>query len=422
MAEGIEVRHSKACRSRKGGKCDCNPTYRAHLWDGRNERRVRKTCRTRTEAKQWRRDAAAAIAHAEVVITDRSPRLRVALDELLEGMKSGRVLTRSGDPYKPGTVRTYRYAVNDVWVPELGHLRVSEVTRSDVQCVIDDMRVAGASPSTIANTLDPLRVLFRRAARDDIPTRDPTKMLELPAVRSAVRDISAADNADELLTPLWELERVLWATALFAGLRRGELRALRWKDVDLENGKIKVRLSWDDVAGEQSPKTASGARELPLTSALRRELAAWRLRRGGPPADDLVFGEGQTRPFPTSSVDRDAKCAWRDARRERLDELEQELAGATRKADRERVTRELERERSRKWGMTLHAARHAYASTIIDAGLSAVAVKTYMGHSSITTTIDLYGHLFPSTLLADTERLDAHHEARRGTMAGQSGA
>jgi integrase len=59
-------------------------------------------------------------------------------------------------------------------------------------------------------------------------------------------------------------DRALWATAIYAGLRRGELRALRREDVDLATGVIHVRRGWDGVKGEIAPKSAQGRRRVPI--------------------------------------------------------------------------------------------------------------------------------------------------------------
>jgi integrase len=375
MSAGVYVRHMRACGSHAGARCNCRPSYQAAVWDNDAGKLIRKTFPTLSAAKRWRRDAMTDVGRGHLQATADVPAVGVALDELVAGMQDGIVLTRSGTAYKPATIRTYQLAIREVWKPKLGKVRLSDVRRRDVQAVVDELRVAGRKASTIANALDPLRVVFRRAVRSELVTRDPTKELDLPAVRSAPRDIRPADDPDALLAPLKPLERALWATALFAGLRRGELRALRWAEVDFDAGLLRVRRSWDEIEGEQEPKTAASVRDVPLTATLRRELAAWRLRSGR--GDGLVFGAGESEPFALSSVDRHAKAAWPN------DE-----------------------------GMTLHAARHAYASTLIAAGVSPKAVQTYMGHTSITTTFDLYGHLFPSSVLADVERIDAFHADR----------
>ena len=61
-------------------------------------------------------------------------------------------------------------------------------------------------------------------------------------------------------------DRAFWATAIYAGLRRGELLALRWEDVDLASGVIHVRRGWDTIKGEIEPKSrqaAAGCRSPP---------------------------------------------------------------------------------------------------------------------------------------------------------------
>jgi hypothetical protein len=59
--EGIDVRHSKRCRSRGGGGCDCAPTFQAHVWSNRERKRIRKTFPTLSGAKAWRREAQVAL-------------------------------------------------------------------------------------------------------------------------------------------------------------------------------------------------------------------------------------------------------------------------------------------------------------------------------------------------------------------------
>ena len=65
----------------------------------------------------------------------------------------------------------------------------------------------------------------------------------------------------EVLEPA---DQAVWATALYAGLRRGEIRGLRAKDVDFDAGVIRVEQSWDDQAGPVEPKSRAGVRRVPL--------------------------------------------------------------------------------------------------------------------------------------------------------------
>jgi integrase len=163
-------------------------------------------------------------------------------------------------------------------------MRVTEVRRADVQDYVDRLRKNGLSASTIANKLDPIRVIFRRALQRDEMSVDPTEGLVLPAVRGRRERIADRAEAATLIAALPDGERAFWAVAIYGGLRRGELRALRWTDVDLdaEPAVIHVRRTWDDVEGEVEVKTEAGYGVVPLTEYLRQLLVAHRAstRRG----------------------------------------------------------------------------------------------------------------------------------------------
>jgi len=109
---------------------------------------------------------------------------------------------------------------------------------------------------------------------------NPTTGLELPAVRGRRDRIASPTEAAELIEALPEHDRALWATALYAGLRRGELMALRWEDVDLQKNLITVARSWDVKAGPIEPKSHAGRRSVPIAGVLREHLIAYQLRSG----------------------------------------------------------------------------------------------------------------------------------------------
>jgi integrase len=239
-------------------------------------------------------------------------------------------------------------------------MRLAEVTRPDVQTIVDRLTRSGANASTVRNALMPLRAICRRAyARGDI-LDNPTRGLELPAVRGRRDRIAEPREATALLAALEPRDRALWATAFYAGLRRGELPALRWSDVDLAFGVIRVQRSWDRVAGELTPKSEAGDRVVPLPAALRVH------RADHTPGDenDPVFGRSANVPFEPWTIGERARRAWRAAG---LDPI------------------------------TLHECRHTYASLMIAAGVNAKALQTFMGHASITVTLDRYGKLFPGS-------------------------
>ncbi len=166
------------------------------------------------------------------------------------------------------------------------------------------------------NKLDPIRVIFRRALkRDEIPI-DPTDGLELPAVRGRRERIADRTEAAELIVALPSSEQAFWATAVYGGLRRGELRALRWTDVELDAvpGLIHVRRTWDDVEGEVEVKTDAGLAGRSgdgRTAAAPGRSRATTSRSGS----DLVFGRTAADPFIPVDGSEAARCVRGAGRR-----------------------------------------------------------------------------------------------------------
>ncbi len=241
-----------------------------------------------------------------------------------------------------------------------------------VQDFVDRLVARGLAPSTVRNSILPLRAIFRRAVARSEVVQNPTLGLSLPA------GIARPEEARRLIATVPAGDRALWATAPYAGLRRGELQALRWADVDLDAGLIRVERSWDPKAGPIEPKSHAGRRRVPLVRPLRTELAAHRLRQGGG-GEGLVLGTGE-RPFASGAAARRAREAW--------------------------AAKALE-------PIGLHECRHTYASFMIAAGVNAKALATYMGHSSITITLDRYGHLMPGSEAEAAGLLESYLERGR---------
>ncbi len=370
---GIEVRHKKACASRNGVRCNCQPTYQASVWSTRESKRIRKTFPTLAEARAWRSETQTGVQRG----TLRPPAhttVREAAEDLVAGMKSGRVRTRSGDVYKPSAIRSYEAALRDHIVPRIGRTRLGEVQHRDVQRIADDLLAEGRDPSTIRNALMPLRVIFRRAVEDGDCAVNPCTHLRLPAVRGRRERIASPDEAQRLLAALPERDRPIWATALYAGLRRGELMALRWEDVDLAASVMRVERAYDDKSRvEIEPKSRAGRRTVPIVGALRDVLAE---HKAGQRRDwGIVFSSDGETPFQPSSVWRRARTAWK---------------------------------RKGFQPIGLHEARHTFASVLIAAGVNAKAITAYMGHASIQTTYDLYGKLMPGSESEAAALVDAY--------------
>lgn len=242
MAAGVRQRHYLKCNRK--GRCGC--PWQASVFSTRDGKKIRKAFPTRAAAKAWREDKLGAVKRGGL----RAPTtttLREASTELLAGMCDGSIPTRTGARYKPATIRGYDEALTLRILPELGRKRLSDIERGDLQDLADRLTGQELSASTVQNTLDPLRVIYRRAIRRNLVSVDPTEGLELRRPRGRRDRIASPEEATSLLAALPDGERAVWATAFYAGLRRGELRALRWSDVDVAAKVIHVQRGWDAV-------------------------------------------------------------------------------------------------------------------------------------------------------------------------------
>jgi integrase len=279
---------------------------------------------------------------------------------------------------------------------------MSDIERPDLQKLV--FQVQGErSPSNVHACINAARVLWRDfdliTGRANTLLINPTKGLRLPAVPLTRDRIATADEAHRLIAALEKRDQALWATAMYAGLRCGELRALRADKIELHLKRIGVEAGWDAYEGEIDPKTESGRRKTVVIELLE-ELLIKHLETTGRAGSDLLFGKTADHPFCPSAIHKRAKRCWKKAR-EREDAEGIIPAG----------------ERIKPIG--LHDSRHTAVSHWLDAGISIDKVSKYMGHASITIAIDRYGHLLPGGEAEAAELLNEYHARRRRTTGRQ---
>jgi integrase len=299
---------------------------------------------------------------------------------------AGTVRARGGSAYKPSAIRSYEASLRlrvygpDAPMAYLGDEPLEDIRRPDLQDLIARLVADGCAPRTIEATIIPLRAIFHREIQRDRVKVNPTAGLILPRGEKARDRIAGPVEAAALLAALPEDDRATWGAAMYAGLRRGELMALRVNRIDLDANVIRVEKGWDVKAGEIATKNGKD-RNVPITAPLR-ELLLPHLMRTGRRDDDLVFGATAADPFAPKHLTRRADEAWAGLRR-----------------------------------ITLHECRHTFASYMIAAGVNAEAVSTFMGHASVAFTLDRYGHLFPGAEDEAAGLLDTYLDAAGGQGA-----
>jgi integrase len=265
---GINLVHQKTCSNETTAVCDCDPSFQGQAWSKVHQRNLRRTFKTLEEARLWRQETIEALTDPTALAPGQAF-FDLAAQTWLKAAKSGAVRTRSGTPFKPAALRSYEDSIRRFLIPRLGRTRLADITRPDIQDVIDRMVAEGYAPSTVRNAVLPLRSILRRALDREEIEANPTERLDLPIDRRTKDRVAPPEEVDALLEALPENLRLIWALALYTGLRRGELQALGWKSVDLEQGTIEVERSWDRVAGFIDPKSRAGFRRVPLPGALR---------------------------------------------------------------------------------------------------------------------------------------------------------
>jgi integrase len=273
--------------------------------------------------------------------------IRQAGEALIAGMRDGSIRKRGGKLYKPSTIRSYEASLNEHVYPQLGASKTADVLFPDLQDFVDRLAASGLEGQTIRNTVNPLRVVYRRA-RYHRPV-NPTTGLEIPAGRNKPKRAVPADDVARRMEALREYpeDRAIWAVMFYAGLRTGESRAFPVENVELFPaggwGVIHVRDGWDKVEGRIDPKSDAGVRTVPVPEQLFTILSE------RVPGSGLAFGQGET-PWSYSAVRERAERVWKKAGIQPYD-------------------------------LRFHEARHTYRTLLADAGIPRDRRDRYTGHS-----------------------------------------
>jgi integrase len=269
------------------------------------------------------------------------------------------------------TKATYGTLLKTCVRPYLGGLRLDELKASDLDGWLVALDQDGKSASTRRQALTVLRACLADAVRDGLLAASPAEQVKRPAQRrTEAHHFSPAQVRLLLDNTEGHRHRHLLVVLLATGMRRGEALALQWSNVDLDRGEIRVRgtLVRDDTGlMVNPPKTANGWRTIPISPAA---VAALRAQRKQQAADQLRAGEswiGSAHVFTNEAglpLDPRGVSRWFT-----------NLAGQT------------------GVGGSLHSLRHTALTTMATAGVPLSVLSRLAGHESISTTVDLYGHL-----------------------------
>lgn len=327
------------------------------------------------EARSWRVDAQARL-QAGTLSAAAGPTVAEAAEEFIADMRSDTFRQKGGHVYKPSTVQGYERDLSKHAVPELGSKRISRLQRPELQRWVDELTTPDRSPSTIRNIVAALRALIGFAELRGWVHVNPCSGLRLPAGGKARDRIASPAEAAKLIAAMRPKDKATLGLAVYVGLRLGELLALDVGAVDLDGGWIHVHRSWDRGTKQFIPTKSRKPRNVPIIDKLATLLADHFVLLDHP-SNGLLFPSANNPEWPTDPG----------------------------------ILRRRTHERWKKAGLKplgFHEGRHTFASIGIAAGLNAKTLSTYLGHATITITLDRYGHLMPGSEVEARAMLDAY--------------
>lgn len=290
----------------------------------------------------------------------------------------------------PRTVELYSYLCRLHLIPEIGKIPLVDLKPQHLQALYSKKLTQGLSARTVQLCHVVIHKALKNAVRTNVLMRNVADSVDKPQIH---RPEMHAMNEDQLNAFLEAAKQgtyyPIFFTYLFTGMRRSELLAVRWRDVDLLGMQISVSRSMQylhkvkDHVKFKEPKTKQSRRTIALTPANALILKEHREQQNSirqsmrlPPVsdDDLVFTRDDFSPMLPDSVGH----AW---------------AKLVLKCGLK--------------GIRLHDARHTHASLLLKQGVHPKIVQERLGHSTISTTLDTYSHVAPGLQHAAANGFDS---------------
>jgi integrase len=293
----------------------------------------------------------------------------------------------------PKTCERHRELAANQIGPFIGQIALQDLKADDIErwhaTLLTSGRKDGAGGLSAQSVQHAHRLLaktLKEGVRYDQISRNPAVGVTPPKVVSAEAVILSSEEMRAVVTRLRNHSIYPKAVlALFGGLRRSEILALRWGNVDLDHKTLRVAEALEETIAEglrfKEPKSAAGKREVSLpvivVDALREQ---WKrqleqrlaLRAGKPTPDTLVFTRLNGEPVSPNAISKE----WRAA-----------AASVGVKAG-------------------FHGLRHTHVSHLISAGIDVVKISRRVGHADISTTLNVYAHLFNAREDKSAEAID----------------
>ena len=366
----------------------------------RDGRQVWRSFKTEDEAKLFLAQAKLRKAQDQPEPPSRSVKLATFADEKWLPYTRARV----GEQ----TAINYENVLRVHLLPTLGHLELRQLTRETLDAFVSDWTIGGPwfreratlardreqerardqrrdprpirvgrSPKTISNAIVVLAAMLGKAVEWNYLVVSPASKLERPIndrePGENMRPLNAARVRALVDAAEGQLARTLLFAAAMTGARRGELLGLQWGDIDWTKRRVWIRRSIG-LGGAKKPKSRRSVRAIALTPTLATALEELWKTSSYKADDDPVFASERGTPLDGRNMIRTV------------------FEPALRRSGLPR--------------MRFHDLRHTFASLLIEQGAHVKYISEQLGHASVQTTLDRYGHLFDQSYADESAKLE----------------
>lgn len=303
---------------------------------------------------------------------------------------------------KPSTIRIYIRTYHCYIKPVLGRLPLSSITKLMVTDLLNGLGKR-LHKSTVNNIHTVLCDLFSYAMDNDLCTKNPAKGIKIIGTdKRKIVTLSREDQRDFFFMAKGCFYYNLYVVAVNTGLRSGELRALTLDDIDFENNTINVtktltyfrKSSKDDFLGYKIsiPKTKSSIRTVPMNSICRKAI------------EDQVQ---QLNTLPPIDYDSDVLGKLLFVTRNNRP-LMDEVLGSSIRTVRNNVNKiRASQNQPLMPKFSAHTFRHTFATRCFEAGIPPKTVQSYLGHTNIQMTMDIYTEVLSDKKMSDIKLLES---------------
>lgn len=287
---------------------------------------------------------------------------------------------------KLGTIQTYQKCYDCMVKNKIGSSLIADIRGEHIQKLYNALVQEGYKKSSIEVVAAFLNESMKQAVMNGLIERNPVKLAKLPKEKGEKKKKEAMTKEQQAMFMKYAKDSYLYnlfAVMLRTGMRCGEVRGLKYTDIDRKKNVIHVQRTLKRVKGagyiEDTPKTKTSTRDIPLTKEIQQLLEAQYKYWG----------------FKVEKLDRYLFC----------NENGEALSDQRVQNEINRITKCILTDGNEFPYVTPHTFRHTFATRAIEAGMQPQILKTIMGHSSLAMTMDLYSHVMPDTKAQEMEKI-----------------